>query len=143
MTPAITDRPIYRVFKIAAVVRVLRFRNLSLSSAFCRNLHHLRSGVLRCADEGPFRRDRGASREDDGGICAHKLAALLCYFHAGLALEGTADDARIVRFERVACPPAADFEQMLSAASESSDAPSWAETIELHAGGMEDRKGDG
>ena len=74
---------------------------------------------------------------DAESICAHKLAALLLYFAAGLALEGTADDERTVRFERITCPPLADFEAMLTAEEVAGTRPEWSEVVSLHDGGME------
>ena len=74
---------------------------------------------------------------DAESICAHKLAALLLYFAAGLALEGTADDERLVRFERLACPPLAEFEAVLTAEEAAGARPVWSDVVSLHDGGME------
>ena len=74
---------------------------------------------------------------DTESIGAHKLAALLLYFAAGLALEGTADDERQVRFERIACPPLAEFEAMLTAEEAAGTRPEWSDVVSLHDGGME------
>lgn len=74
---------------------------------------------------------------DAESICAHKLAALLLYFAAGLVLEGTADDERRVRFERIACPPLADFEAMLAAEEAAGTRREWSDVVSLHDGGME------
>jgi len=73
---------------------------------------------------------------DGDAVSAHKLAALLLYFESGLALEGSEDDARIVGFERLACPSAESFESLLL--SNEAQRSEWGETVVLHAGSMED-----
>ena len=78
---------------------------------------------------------REAAIDGPQSICVHKLAALLLYFAAGLKLEGTPDDERPVRFERVGCPPLDDFEAML--ASPTHGDTEWADVVTLHDGGME------
>ena len=74
---------------------------------------------------------------DGDAVSAHKLAAILLYFESGLALEGSEDDARIVGFERLACPSAESFESLLLS-KEAQRSESWGETVLLHAGSMED-----
>jgi hypothetical protein len=70
------------------------------------------------------------------GVGAHKLAALLQYFATGLELEGTADDAREVVFERRAghCDLAAFRAEVLAAPPPSVPL---AAAIALQPGGME------
>lgn len=79
---------------------------------------------------------RDAAAHGAASICTHKLAALLLYFAARLKLEGTADDERTVRFERIACPPLNDFEAMLTA-TRTHGAEEWTDMVTLHDAGME------
>ena len=63
-------------------------------------------------------------REHQGGlrfsyIGPQKMAALLLYFNAGLALEGTGDDDRSVCYLHVRCPAMEDFKLQIEKCTES------------------------
>mmetsp|Transcript_16275 Transcript_16275/g.37229 ORF Transcript_16275/g.37229 Transcript_16275/m.37229 type:complete len:311 (-) Transcript_16275:81-1013(-) len=75
---------------------------------------------------------------DYSGIGAEKVAALLCYFQHRLAVEGTADDDRIVRWEHLETPASDEMAAQLEACEaalvdESACPPS----VLLHSGVME------
>ena len=84
-----------------------------------------------------FRRHvRSAASSSVPGVAAHKQASLLLYFCKAIALEGTDDDQRMVRFERIACPTA---QEMLSRLTSATGVPLLGSDsdIVLHDGSME------